>query len=223
MSLINDALQRAGEADRRRRSKRDRPRLSPLQPAPSPRGGGSGLKWLGSLLVLCLAVAGWALWQTDSAPPQTATPPKRISPSNAVAPPRLPSRPLPGADPFPAITNLPTRASESATPASRIKVDTNLVVRSAPASAPVETEPPPDSSAPLSTPPSAAVDGAGPPLPNLRLQSIIYRLTQPTAMINGQSVQIGDLLEGARVVEIQRQSVTLEWQGTRHVLTLPSL
>ncbi len=56
--------------------------------------------------------------------------------------------------------------------------------------------------------------------PQLKLQGIFYRLNQSTALINGKTVGAGELIAGVRVVKIDRQSVTLEWNGQTNVLTM---
>ncbi|HXG47538.1 MAG TPA: response regulator [Methylomirabilota bacterium] len=74
----------------------------------------------------------------------------------------------------------------------------------------VETSPSP--AAPVPPAPGAAAE--------LKLQGIFYRKSNPTAMINGQTVQRGGEIEGARVIAIDRQSVTLQRGGQVLVLHL---
>jgi len=54
----------------------------------------------------------------------------------------------------------------------------------------------------------------------LRIQGIFYRENSPAAIINGQTVVVGDRVGAARVVAIERQSVTLEIAEQRKVLNL---
>jgi hypothetical protein len=54
----------------------------------------------------------------------------------------------------------------------------------------------------------------------LRIQGIFYRENSPAAIINGQTVVVGDRVGTARVVAIERQSVTLEIAEQRKVLNL---
>lgn len=56
---------------------------------------------------------------------------------------------------------------------------------------------------------------------NLKLQGIYYRRTNPSTMINGRSVFVGDEVGGARVVAIERTSVVVEVKGQKQVLHLP--
>jgi MSHA biogenesis protein MshK len=53
-----------------------------------------------------------------------------------------------------------------------------------------------------------------------KLQGIFYRLTNPSAVINSKSVFVGDTIANARVKAIDQQSVTLEYEGETKVLTL---
>ena len=58
-------------------------------------------------------------------------------------------------------------------------------------------------------------------VPNLKLQGIYFRRSNPSAMINGRSVYLGEELEGARVISIERTSVVIEIKGQKQVLHLP--
>jgi hypothetical protein len=62
---------------------------------------------------------------------------------------------------------------------------------------------------------------ANSPLPILKLQGIYYRRTNPSAMINGHGAFVGDEVDGARVVAIERTSVVVEVKGEKQVLHLP--
>jgi len=54
----------------------------------------------------------------------------------------------------------------------------------------------------------------------LRLQGIIYRQSNPSAIINGQPIFIGEKIAGAKVVAITMSSVTLDVGGNEQVLAL---
>jgi hypothetical protein len=56
--------------------------------------------------------------------------------------------------------------------------------------------------------------------PTLKLQGIYYRMSNPTVLINGQTLTVGDSIEGARIVKIERQGVVLEMGGQKKELTL---
>jgi hypothetical protein len=67
---------------------------------------------------------------------------------------------------------------------------------------------------------SAPAPQAAVPAPVYKLQGIFYRPAHPMAMINGRNVSPGDKVADARVVNIQRDSVTLSVDGQTKVLTL---
>ena len=56
--------------------------------------------------------------------------------------------------------------------------------------------------------------------PPLRLQSIFYRPSNPSVMINGKLLCIADEIQGVLVADIQPSSVTLVLSGYTNVLTL---
>jgi hypothetical protein len=68
-------------------------------------------------------------------------------------------------------------------------------------------------------------ESAGPAneFPDLKLQSIIYRLNNPAAVINGDMLHVGETIKGARVLSIDRSEVAVEWKGKTNVLQLPRL
>ena len=206
MSTIHDALQRAAEADRRRGG--PGPRLIPLQEVSSPRSSrppARGFGWL--LLLSVLGGTAWWVWtSTPSAPdpaPEPAFPTTARAPSIGPATGEL-------AAPVPALPEVASRVAADA-----IQVSTNLVVRHAPPPA----EPTVDTEVAL------AAQAADPGLrveeqPAWKLQSIILRTVDPLAMINGQTVRVGDEVDGGRVSEIRRDAVVVEWRGNRHRLEL---
>lgn len=56
--------------------------------------------------------------------------------------------------------------------------------------------------------------------PSLRLQGIFYRQSRPSVIINSQTLEVGDLVEGVTVTDITPSSVTLQWRGQTKTLTL---
>ncbi len=207
MSLINDALKRASEAHHQRG--RPGPPGTPLQPVHYSRPPSRGVIWLVALLVVTLITAVvflWKAWQGETPRPaaRPATPLRR---SSSVA--------------------FRTTSAPAASPVAirGIKVSTNLVLRTAVTDEAISTtaaapmariEPPAETTAP-----STNLPAPPPAFPELRLQSIIYRLKRPSAMINGQMAQVGDRIGEALVVEIQRQAVKVEWRGSNRTLSLP--
>jgi hypothetical protein len=56
-------------------------------------------------------------------------------------------------------------------------------------------------------------------LPQLTVQGIIWGGNFPQAIINNKVVKIGDVLEGAEVVEIEKEGVTVLFAGVDYKLT----
>jgi hypothetical protein len=68
-------------------------------------------------------------------------------------------------------------------------------------------------------PPPASAPPASPVAAELRLEAISAQDGEPVAVINGQLVRKGDSVEGALVLSIGTDSVELEIEGRRRVLT----
>jgi hypothetical protein len=56
-------------------------------------------------------------------------------------------------------------------------------------------------------------------MPDFRVTGIIYS-ARPSAIINGEMVNVGDRVEGATVVSIGRTSVTMQFNGRRKAYDL---
>jgi hypothetical protein len=56
--------------------------------------------------------------------------------------------------------------------------------------------------------------------PNLKLKGIIYNETSPQVLINGSTLSLGDEIEGARIIKIERKRVTVKWNGESRELLL---
>jgi hypothetical protein len=69
-----------------------------------------------------------------------------------------------------------------------------------------------------SVPGGSAADEAQPA--TFKLQGIFYRPAKPSAVVNAQTVFVGDRIANAKVKAIDQQSVTLEVAGETKVLTL---
>jgi hypothetical protein len=67
---------------------------------------------------------------------------------------------------------------------------------------------------------SAPVPVVQPPKPILKLQSILFGSTKPSAMINGKPLFLGDRIGQFRVTAISEDSVTLVGAGQTNVLSL---
>ncbi|MGA1236116.1 MAG: hypothetical protein ACO34E_04555 [Limisphaerales bacterium] len=227
MSLIHDALKRAGEAGQGRRPSLPSP-LSPVMPERSGRGSGA-IRWVGLMVVVCFVVAGWYLWrdgkagggerQVESQPaaavqssmPDPVTPEAAAMEPVVSAPAGRPG-PLAGDLSDPVALTLPVADAERLSLPSEIRVSTNLITRAVaggePSDGRVERA-------------DAAVGGVLPP--ELRLQSIIYRREAPMAMINGKTLVAGEKVLGVELLEVRPGSVLLRWQGSTQEMRLPDL
>ncbi len=81
--------------------------------------------------------------------------------------------------------------------------------------------PPPSVAGKTPAPASVSVAAAAMvKFPSLRLQSIFYRPSSPSVMINGKTLYIADEIQGVKVAAISPASVTLVLSGQTNVLTL---
>jgi cytoskeletal protein RodZ len=237
MSLINDALKRASQAQKQQ-PKSDEPAGGPpMQPVETPPPGSSGLPFLLPIIVVVIFLgAGWWLVQTWRGREKSQTTASETSAQKVAAQ----NSATPSAVPVPDTSK------------TRIQINTNIVSRPPPSSAPatkptatVPTAPPEKRPAaivaenkapptgtstpttvattpPTPTPSTAAAPTPAAPatFPALKLQAIFYRLRNATAIINGKTVATGESIDGARVTEIERLAVTLDWNGEKHTLKL---
>jgi len=88
----------------------------------------------------------------------------------------------------------PTALPEAAVPAVTNAVGTNLV--------------------------AATVPPQPKPLPEFKLNGIIYATTRPSAIVNGRTVAVGDQVNGATVIGIGPSTVTLRINGQRRTYEL---
>ncbi len=58
-------------------------------------------------------------------------------------------------------------------------------------------------------------------MPAMTVQGIFWGTTPPRAIVNNQILTEGDTIEGVRVITIDREGITVEFQGARAVLRLP--
>ncbi len=148
--------------------------------------------------------------------------------------------PAPSApEPAPAAASEPAPAmavSEKATPATAVsEVATPAMDASdeAPATEATTTTPDlapstPEPEPTVATAPQVTVTNAPPPTPappvmaqpEFRLSGIIYSVAQPSAIVNRQTVYVGDRVSGATVVGIDPTRVTLLINGQRRTLIL---
>ncbi len=206
MSLINDALKRAGQTQRPNpAAAAPAAGLKPVEAAPR-----ASSQWARPLVVLLtflvLAAAGWLIWQAA----RPSHPPAREAGRGSGA-----TRPAP-------VDHAAGIASAAAAARSHVvEINTNLVTRpSAPAVPEPVAEAPPVASTPTPASPPAPVPATPGAWPVLKLQAIFFRLHRPSIRLNGQTLYVGQEVAGVRVVEIQRESAKVELAGETRVLTL---
>jgi len=214
MSLINDALKRAKQGQQQ--NPFGGQPIRPLQPADYAARSNYPLRFaLAVLLVAALALSGWFFWKwwrSSGEYHQTA-----------------------GGESTTASTE---KSKTSAKPAPRkqlIKVSTNIVVRTNLIGSPQSEalaqavssnsliSAPQTNAAALAPPTNVAAPAPPSPFADLKLQSIIFSEDKRAAGINGELLYVGDDIRGARVMRIDRQSVTVERNGETNVLRLPRL
>jgi hypothetical protein len=209
MSLINDALRRAKDAQQQAPlpPSQDLP-FRPVEPAQQRARRGLGLLLPAALAVVGLLVllSAWIWTQTRG----VATP-GEVNARTARSP--------QAATPAPTLAAQPATVQESSSPsAPNTGAAATLAANatSAPADDPLASVGESDTTnVPAMTPPP-------PPKPApLRLQAIIFSPKRPSAMISGKTLFVGDKLGDLRVVAIDQESATLAGAGQTNVLSLP--
>lgn len=220
MSLIQEALHRKAT---------EGGPTPPPAPSPRPSRGHPGV-WI-LLLILLFVVSGAALWYLDPSffvrekKPPSPSPAPLARPENtaeemlAVSTPPAPDPPVAAAAP-PAIGSAaPVTVVEPAPP---------------PPAPPVEPAPPVSvEKAPVAAP--AAPSGRQPPgekpkeeakatrWPAIKLTGVMVghgEKSKGSAFLNGAFVEVGDRIEGVRLVEVDAKGVRLEFQGEKKYLRL---
>jgi len=214
MSLINDALKRAKQAQQQNPFG-GQPTV-PLQAVDYARRPNYFLRSLVALLaVVTLACSGWFFWKWWSSRVERRSVVVAVNEAKAASVAQSKARPQlsPRKSAIQVSTNIVVRTNVAVTP--KLEAD----ARSAPTNASIST------SQTTAAAPAAATEPAAPPSPfaDLKLRSIIYREDKPAAVINGDMLYVGDEIGGARVVRIERSSVTVERKGETNELRLPRL
>ncbi len=220
MSLINDALKRASTnpkpaASIAAASEPTMVAVTAASLAEKPRQG-TPVAMIAGMIALTV-VAGWFFlkWREASSGQQT------VQVTSSMKPAPAPAASVQTLPPAPAVAKAATPAAPAAPKPSAPTVA--AVARPEPAP---QTAAPNKVSVPViaATPPVApAPDQAKPeppPMPELKLQAIVFRMKNPSALINGHHVEVGDEVSGARVTEIQRTTVIIEWQGQKTPLQM---
>lgn len=205
MSLINDALKRATQAQPAT-TPAPAPE-TPMQPVRQQRPAGLPI-YFTPVLLFIISGACWFLVKGWDARRQAGLYPAPIT--------------IHAREPQPA-----TSASDATVPAGG--TDTEYPIPADRQFALNDTPTPATGTASISTPDVTAsapsvVSTAAPaepaPAPAFRLQGIFYRPANPSAVVNSKTVYVGDLISGGKVKAIDRQSVTLDVGGASQVLTL---
>jgi|SRR5438045_5073106 len=209
MSQINDALKRAGEAP-------EPPPLPPGTPAvpkgtvvfrelPQPKSSQLPVLIFGAALFVIVGLAAFFLvrgmvrkqaggWRDSTQKVHARQAPEPITaavPAQEHAAAAQPAQPQPKVAPRPEGTPAPVRAPAAATNSAAIAT---------------------------AAPPAPLLGTNG--FPILKVQGIFFRAKNPAAVINTKTVFVGDQVSNARVVAITTDSVTVEFNGNRKVLTL---
>jgi|HubBroStandDraft_1064217.scaffolds.fasta_scaffold88267_2 hypothetical protein len=184
MSKLNDALKRASQTDRERQ--RPVPVRVSNEPVADPRGKSLAMAMVAGS-VLALGLAAWFFGQLLFASHSRLI---------AGAETTLVVPPVPAPHPV---------ASEAPTLAAAVMTSPPPVTAPAPtpALAPTPT--------PAPEPPAQPIEPAWPA--NLKLTGIFFRKNNPLALISGKTVGVGDDINGIHVSKIEKDRVTVEWNG----------
>lgn len=225
MSLINEALKRTRANLKNPRGPGSDAGMHPVEGAPASRR-----RWgLAALAVCLLGLAGLFLAKPWHKKPGPAAEHRAL--------PAVGKNTVRQADSSPGggrlAAGVATLASAQALATSRTQAFSNLSAvveapapgarasQSAPAAVQTATQAvasarpavPPASSAPAATASSKL------PFPALKLQGIFFRSSNPSALINSQTVFQGEKVQDVKVVNIEPERVTVEWNGQTRVLT----
>jgi hypothetical protein len=221
MSLINDALRRASQ------SERNRPRRAStamgMEPAPAARSSLLSVLLAAAGLV-SLLLAGWLFWQlwnarnnpgravvaANIAPPVSphVIPPPVVAPKPAPVTPAAPANPAPA----PVVVSAPLVVAPP--------VAVTPVVATPVAAPPVLAPPVAPPTAPPAAAPSLARDNPIAWPVEMKLSAIFFSKTNPRVLINGNLYGTGDEIQGVVLKKIEKDKVTVEWNGHSKVLMM---
>ena len=205
MSLINDALKRATQAQPANPAAPEPER--PMQPVEQARAVGLPVYFTPVLLfIICGAwwflLRGWeARRQAGLYPPVVTVQARELAKLTA---------PAGAAQPTPA--NRHFKLDQPATPSVASAASAPTEAQAKETASTVGAEVPVQAA-------TVAHDAAPIPAP-LKLQGIFYRPTNPSAVVNSRTVFVGDIIANGKVKAIDRQSVTIDLGGETKVLTL---
>ena len=223
MSLINDALKRLQQTQKKEPGSE---KEAPLEPVPSDSPPRRGSMLVIPVCLVLLGLAGWFFWQWWNGSPKTIKSASSSSPAGT-------NRLVVGAKLLNSVKSLSSNRAElvaSAQLSADTMTKTNATVSGAhgttgqiavAAGGAVTNLPAENVSGSTNTPGSeietSALASAGGArnanFPALKLQGIYYRLSKPSALINNKTLYLNDEIEGVRLVGIERHSVKIEAGG----------
>jgi hypothetical protein len=207
MSLINDALKRAKQAQKNRPpTGTSGPQFRPAEPTPRKS---SNLNWFLPLAIfIVMALIILFVWSQS-----------HKNDSRAIAQkPAVVNQPSPAASPPATALQTPAIPGKLIEPAPAPKPAGPMPSVATPTAPPVTTATAiaAQTSAPVAVPVAAPAPKPAPP----RLQAIFYNPQHPSVIIDGKTVMIGDKLGEFRVRAITQDSATLTSAAQTIVLTL---
>lgn len=214
MSLINDALKRASRAPA--------PPAPPAAPPMTPVEHRPPSQWPARLVPVLLlgvtVVAAWFFWSAARMGRQPAA--QGLShpvAARETAPPAESGTALPFANALRLSTAVAHQVSQSLSAAESPLASTHPTGGAG--SLPFTNSPTAGTALPV-THPLAETTPPKPAPPPLKLKAILYRPSNPSVLINTKTLFLGDRIGDARVIAIDRESVTLLSKGQTNVLTL---
>lgn len=245
MSLINDALKRANEQKAKQVTAEELGSTMQIVEARSDDTKVWPIALFAILLVGALWLGWSGLHSSSSSTPTAAASPTEVNargpasenslaanePAATAEQPATPSNPPAGSElaastaEAPRTAELPSNRSISPPEVPRSLPTAPAAAGLPPvvANAPAVTKPDP-ALTPPSGPPPAAATPPGPAVqkantfPQLTLQGIYYRPARPSAVINSKTVYVGDRVQQAKILAIDRHEVTVQWNNEVHVL-----
>ena len=194
MSLINDALKRAKQAQQETPPASPPLQFRPVEPAQT-ASSRAPLVLVGFVLALIIIVAlgGLVIWfVSQKSADDLHVAARAVNPTASAV-----------------TVDSPVESALPSPPAPIIKAEPSLAP--APPTVPVETQ----------TNAVAVVAISEPPVPPApKLQGIAFHPPRPSAVVSGKTVMVGDRVGGFRVLAITRGSVTLGDATTTNVLSL---
>jgi type II secretory pathway component PulC len=218
MSLINEALKRANQAQSQQETEASRqfpsqtasePRMRPVEAKASSTA--PVIYILTTALIVVLLGAMLLLWMWSKSNQQTVA-----QNNESVLVHNTEMKPVTA-----------TVASSEAVPAHPNAIPVKAVLST---NAPIVAQPPAievkaEGLQPLVTAPTPAESVAVPEtapivpsFPTLKLQGIFYNRVNPAAVINGKTYSVGGAISGARITKIEPDKVIVEWNGETRIL-----